>query len=521
MNSDALAHAHPMAGRVLVVEDDADLRHEIVALFSDATFDVLEAENGREAIRALTDAERTGRLPDVIVLDLLLPVMDGWQFRLEQKRTPSLADIPVIALSASATPQAAAIDADRFLAKPFEGAGLLRMARELADAVERRRIEAEQAQAERLSQIGMLAAGVAHEINNPLTYVLGNLEIAQCELVELEEDRAAKHFETIREALGYALTGAVAVQRIVKSLTTFSRAGAEKREPIDVCRVLDLALDLTSNEIRHRASLSKNYGAVPLVHADQGRLAQVFVNLLMNAAQALDREKLRTNRVEVTTSTDAKGFAVVTVRDTGCGIAPAIRSRIFDPFFSTKPIGTGTGLGLSICHAIVTSLGGRIEVESDLEAGSLFRVSLPPTPRATATTPARDAPPAEPKRSHILIIDDDPAILRVLAQACSKDYEVETTTSPSDVLARIARGARFDLILCDLMMPEIDGVTFSERLRELAPEMLSRFAVITGGAFNDRCNALLEEGRFAVIHKPFRREDFRQFVAKQIERSSR
>ncbi|HKU38169.1 MAG TPA: response regulator, partial [Polyangiales bacterium] len=505
--------AHPGTARVMVVEDDADLRQEIVELFSDATYDVIEAENGREAIRVLNDAESSDRLPHVIVLDLLLPVMDGWQFRVEQKRTPALASIPVIALSASATSQAAAIDADRFLAKPFEGGGLVRMATDLVHEAERKRADVERAQAERLSQIGLLAAGVAHEINNPLTYVLGNLETAQRELSALEHERASEHFAPLHEALEYALTGATAVRRIVKSLSTFSRASTEKREPIDVRRVLDLALDLTANQIRHRGTLSQNYGSIPLVSADEGRLAQVFVNLLINAAQALDPEKLATNRVEINTSTDAKGHAVVEVRDTGAGISPAIRSRIFDPFFSTKPIGSGTGLGLSICHGIVTSLGGRIEVESEIDGGSLFRVVLPPLVQAQPRLPEHhDQPAAAARRARILIVDDDAAILRVLTRACSDEHDIETTTSARAALDRIARGDEFDLILCDLMMPEMNGVTFSEKLGELAPQLLRRFALLTGGAFDDRSSALLETGRFAVIQKPFRHKEFLRFV---------
>jgi signal transduction histidine kinase len=513
--------AHSNSRRVMVVEDDADLRQEIVELFSDATYEVIEASNGRDAIRILQDAEGISRLPDVIVLDLLLPVMDGWQFRVEQKRTPAFASIPVIALSASATPQAAAIDADRFLAKPFEGAGLVRMATDVVKSVERKRADAERAQSERLSQIGLLAAGVAHEINNPLTYVLGNLEIARGELAELERESTNQHVAMIRDALTYALTGATAVQGIVKSLSAFSRAGTEKREPTDLHRVLDLTLDLTANQIRHRGSLSKHYGPVPLVHADPGRLAQVFVNLLMNAGQSLDPAKLGTNQVEITTSTDAKGHAVVEVRDTGTGISPAIRAHIFDPFFSTKPVGSGTGLGLSLCHGIVTSLGGRIEVESEINVGSVFRVVLPPTSGEPIPAPVRDTPTPAPKRARILIIDDDALILRVLSQTCSANYDVATTTSAAGALARISQGERFDLILCDLMMPDVDGVTFTERLRELAPELLSRIAFITGGAFTNRGNALLEEARFAVIQKPFRREEFLRFVAEQIERSSR
>lgn len=168
----------------------------------------------------------------------------------------------------------------------------------------------------------------------------------------------------------------------------------------------------------------------------------------------------------------------------------------------------------------MTALGGHIEVESDIDAGSLFRVVLPPADTTQPALPAHDEPAVASKRARILIIDDDAAILRMLSQSCGPDHDVEPTTSATAALRRIARGERFDLILCDLMMPEMSGLTFAEELQRLAPSMLSRFALVTGGAFDNDTNALLEEGRFAVIHKPFRREELLRFVAERLARSS-
>jgi signal transduction histidine kinase len=135
---------------------------------------------------------------------------------------------------------------------------------------------------------------------------------------------------------------------------------------------------MSFNEVRHRAQLVKDYGPVPLVNADEGQLAQVFVNLLVNAAQAIPEGHAETNQICVATGTDESGRAILSFRDTGAGISPELLGRIFDPFFTTKPVGVGTGLGLSICHGIVTALGGEITVESQPGKGTIVRITLPP-----------------------------------------------------------------------------------------------------------------------------------------------
>jgi PAS domain S-box-containing protein len=244
------------------------------------------------------------------------------------------------------------------------------------DVTDRREIDRRLALADRMASVGTLAAGVAHEINNPLSYILSNLKFLSGELGELE----AKHPERLEEArkvTNEALEGAERVRRIVLDLHTFASPD-DKPGPVDVHRVLDLAINIASNQIRVRARMVKDYGQVPLVQGDESRLGQVAINLLVNAAQAIPEGHPDENEIRIVTRVDSAGRTLIEVRDTGCGIPPEIRSHVFEPFFTTKPVGTGTGLGLSICHGIVTALGGEITLESDLGKGSVFRVALPP-----------------------------------------------------------------------------------------------------------------------------------------------
>jgi len=235
---------------------------------------------------------------------------------------------------------------------------------------------------ERMASVGTLAAGIAHEINNPLTYVLISLRFAQAELQQQDNGSGAQ----IREALGRAIEGAERVSAIVKELRVFSRPNDLTQKVLDPRPVLDSALRMVNNDIRHQARLVRDFGAVPDVLGNDARLSQVFLNLLVNAVQAVESCAPEHSQITVRTSTDDKGYAIVEISDTGVGIAPEHLHKIFDPFFTTKPVGLGTGLGLSICHGIVKSMNGVIEVDSKLGRGSLFRVRLPSAPESAYTS---------------------------------------------------------------------------------------------------------------------------------------
>jgi two-component system, NtrC family, sensor kinase len=241
--------------------------------------------------------------------------------------------------------------------------------------------------------LGTLAAGVAHELNNPISYVLSNLRYAVDELAEqvhagkpLTDEQARE----VHQALEEALEGGERMRNIVRDLRSFSRREDERMGPVDIHGVLDSCASLARSEIRHRAQLVKEYGELPPVLGNESRLGQLFLNLLVNAAQAIPEGDAKGNRVRLATARAEPGWVVVTVEDSGTGISPENLQRLFKPFFTTKPVGVGTGLGLSICHGIVTAMGGRIEVSSELGKGTAFRVYMPVAEQGTGTS-------AEPK----------------------------------------------------------------------------------------------------------------------------
>jgi PAS domain S-box-containing protein len=387
------------------------------------------------------------------------------------------------------------------------------------DLTERKQMQARLLLADRMVSVGTLAAGVAHEINNPLAYVMTNLEMVAARrlppvvarLRELESEDATQLADEVARAVAMidvAREGSERMRDIVHDLRTFTRAAdEEKRAAVDVRRVLDASINLAWNEIRHRARLVKEYDDVPPIVANEARLGQVFLNLLVNAAQALQVGGASENVIRVATSTDRGGHVVVEVSDTGPGIPEEILDRIFDPFFTTKPVGLGTGLGLWICQGIVTSLGGHITAASKAGGGATFRVLLPSATTAeqlSAPPPhVAPAPPPE-KRLRLLVVDDEIAIGRTIAIALGDAFEVTTATSGREALALLESGGReFDVVLCDLMMPDVSGMDVYERIVVHAPALAHRFVFVTGGAFTDRARAFVERVQTPVIEKPF------------------
>ncbi|MFI5298122.1 MAG: sensor histidine kinase [Polyangiales bacterium] len=358
--------------RILLVEDDDELREALTEALVDSGQEVESVGDGRAALRSMRSSP-----PDVVVLDLMMPVMDGWQFRVEQKRDPALADTPVIAMSASHSPTAAAMDADIYVRKPVDAATLLGAIEDALLSRERKLEPARLAQTERLAALGTLADGVAHEINNPLTYVLLHLTHIARMLPSVETAQTRDTVEQLQTFVSGALEGVERIRGVTNSIRAFARAEEGIRAPIDPRTAVDAALRLLANELRHRCRLVKDYRPVPYVLANEGRLAQVFLNLIGNAIQALPEDSQTLQEIRITSSADPAGNAVLEVSDTGHGIPQYLLGRIFEPFFSTKPIGRGTGLGLSISQGIVASLGGTLSVSSELGRGTTFRVCLP------------------------------------------------------------------------------------------------------------------------------------------------
>ncbi len=380
------------------------------------------------------------------------------------------------------------------------------------DVTDRVRMEAQLARAERLASVGLLAAGVAHEVNNPLAYVIGNLDLIAQRIGAAEPGTLDDARDELEEMLRHAREGALRVRAIVRDLKVFSGAREQKRTAVDVRSALDGALRIASNELRHRAEVVLQLTSLPAVRCDEGRLGQLFLNLLINAAQAIPEGPSEKNEIRVTTRTatgpggerSTEGeWACVEISDSGVGIPPEMVTRIFDPFFTTKPVGTGTGLGLSICHAIVTDLGGRIEVESEPGRGSTFRVWLPAAATvSSAPAPAPSVSGAARPRASLLLVDDEPQIVKVLGLLLDSHHDVTSEVSADAALQRVARGERFDVILCDLMMPQMTGMDLHDALRSVAPDQADVMLFLTGGAFTPRAREFLARLPDAAIEKP-------------------
>lgn len=371
--------------------------------------------------------------------------------------------------------------------------------------------------ADRMAAVGTLAAGIAHEVNNPLAFTLGNLGLLEEELSRLERSvPEARHAEVAR-LVTEAREGAERVRDIIRDLRLFSGGDEQREEAVDLREALRSATRLTDNEIRHRASLVLDLDDVPPVRGNSVRLGQVFLNLLLNAAQSIEVGDAEANRIVVRARVTTDGAVSIEVEDTGCGMNSEVRRRVFEPFFTTKPVGVGTGLGLSYCHAVVTQHGGTMAIDSEPGKGTRVRMTLPAAPPGmslaepvaapqsdASVASTEDRPPrrtAGSKRLRILIIDDEAAIRRTLVRVFRHHDVVEAADGAAGIAA--LEQSEFDVVLCDLMMPRVSGDRVLEAARTLRPGIADRIVFMTGGAFTPDARSFLDGSDRPVISKPF------------------
>jgi PAS domain S-box-containing protein len=356
--------------------------------------------------------------------------------------------------------------------------------------------------ADRLAALGMLVAGIGHEINNPAAYVgLGVQQIARHLRAARgghEEPRAV--IERVLPILDDVAAGVNRIAEIVGELKLFSRHPAsEGAAPIDLNGLVRSAASLVQSELRTRARLSLDLGELPPVPGAWTRLSQVVLNLLINAAQSIAPGAAETNEVSVL-SRRVDNEVQIVVHDTGCGIRADEQSRIFDPFYTTKPVGEGSGLGLSISYDIVRRLGGTMTVDSEPGRGSRFTVTLPWRPvegaEARGTRSGREA------AGSVLIVDDERPLASAIARELSARMEVELVHSGGEALQALSRG-RFDAVLCDLRMPDLSGADVYLRTRARDVRQADRFVFLTGASgAPDEVEFLRASGR-PVLEKPF------------------
>ncbi|MBW2545998.1 MAG: response regulator [Deltaproteobacteria bacterium] len=507
--------------RTLVVDDSSSMRALLGELLRERDYQVTAVATAEEAIRAHLEQEF-----QLMLVDWTLPGMSGLDLCRLVRSRPGGEDVVFLVITGRSRPDDlnAVLDAGAsdYLSKPIDpeilGTRLLIAERTIEEAsrrgLERDDMESRLAFADRMASVGTLAAGVAHELNNPLMYVLSNLRITREEIDSCDEATWREH---ARQQLDEAIHGAVRMQNIVRDLKTFSRIDDERRGDVDVQSVLESSINICWNEVRHRATLERDFGATPPVDANESRLGQVFLNLLINAAQAMPARGVNANRITVRTYTDAKGWAVIEVIDNGTGIAPGRMSRVFEPFFTTKGVSEGTGLGLSICRNIVRDAGGTIEVRSELDRGATFVVRLPASTREASVNTSLAPPTATPgARACVIVVDDEPLVGRSIRRAL-RGHEVEVFTSGQEAIARLCSGAPFDVVFCDLMMPQVSGMEVFRRVCEQCPDVASRFVFMTGGAFTQPAREFLERTPVLCLEKPFELRQIRDLVTERAE----
>jgi len=373
------------------------------------------------------------------------------------------------------------------------------------DVSERRRAAAELArqretiyQSEKLAAMGQLLAGVAHELNNPLSVVIGHAAILRSTADPSVAERAGKIAQAAERCA-----------RIVKNFLALARHRPLERQRVSLNQIVREAVELVAYQLRvgDVAVILDLADDLPTLWADPHQLHQVVVNLISNAHHAM-REAAGPRRLTLRTRAAAPRRVALEVADTGLGVADEHRTRLFEPFFTTKPPGEGTGLGLALCKGVVEEHHGHITLESASGQGAVFRIELPVE---AADLPAPEPAPAEtaaPIRGRrVLVVDDEPEIARMLADMLAGDgHQVETAADGFEALGRLDR-AVYDVVLCDLRMPKLDGAGFYREIARRRPELLPRIVFVTGDTLTPESTRFLTRAGAPTVTKPLTPED--------------
>jgi PAS domain S-box-containing protein len=602
-----------MSRSVLVVEDDDAIRDSLIDVLRAEGWTVDHVPDGRQALERL---RRGAALPDVILLDLMLPVMNGWEFRIAQRADPTIAAVPVVAMSADHSAKASAIDAHAYLRKPLDidvlHSTLLdtvhrRAARELDDARRRMasiientddamiwvdadgvigmwnpaaerllgytaaeahgqpvamlvpeshedvfvavasllrdgtamkglhtrhrrkdgstvdvsvsaapirdadgtitggaltyrdvsehpRVEEQVLLADVLASMASLSGGIAHELNNPLAAVVVNLDVIAADIDSLELP-PEKRFE-FEDMLADARHAAERVRLVVQDLRALSRTDESARDAVDVRQVLEASLRVAWNVIRHRARVVRDYQDVPPIDGNTGRLGQIFLNLILGATYAFPVGAVEKHELRLRTWRDGDRV-VVELSDTGEGVRKA---------------------DLALSRTLVVRMGGRVTAASEHGRGTTVRVELPigAPQKGAAPRPRPRTSPLSERRGRVLVVERDPMVARAVDRILSREHEVVVERSARSAAERIESGERFDVILCDLMMPEVTGAELHAELTKIDPDQANRMIFLTGGAFSPASQTFLERVTNLCFEKPCDIEELRAAVRRGV-----
>jgi signal transduction histidine kinase len=507
---DRARHGHAEAVRVMVVAGDV----RVLEVTSTIGYTVVRV-GAEEVLAELAARHFHAALVDVDGLGVAAPrVLETFL-----RATPPT---PVIVVESHADEQAGRAwlerGADDHIDRVVLSAAVLRRAVESAVARSRaRELRRRLEHADRLAAIGTLAAGVAHEVNNPAAYVLMNLKTCREHIADLRReligddggesagvpaapDSRTELLDEMAEMLTDNVRGVERIVGIVQALRSYARSEPDEIDAVDVAAVCRDAFDLVGNQLRHRARLSVDLAPVPAIAADARKLSQVVINLLVNAGDAVAAAE--GDRVhEIGLRCFARdGRVEIQVTDSGVGIPASHRARIYEPFFTTKPRGSGSGLGLAIVRDIVERFGGRIAVDSVAGRGTTFTVRFPVDARGATSRPLA-ALPVSSTRGHVLIIDDEVALTSALRRQLRAHHDVTVINDGAAGLAAILR-QDFDVILCDIMMPGTDGLVVLETLRRNRPDVVPRLVLMTAGVFADPMRERVLAAGGQLLDKP-------------------
>jgi signal transduction histidine kinase len=394
----------------------------------------------------------------------------------------------------------------------------------MRDVTEQKRFRRLAALNDKLATVGTLAAGIAHEINNPLGYVLGNLEMLREIFGKMNpswgktneaQEVNPEFYEDIQRRVAETIDGGEKIRDIVRGLKAFSRSDGDEMTSVNVNNLVDSALSMTFHQIKYKAQVERKLdpGLPPLI-VNITKLQQVFVNVLINAAQAMGAGNMEENRIKVWTGVE-DGKIFVRISDTGKGMPAEVLEHVFDPFFTTKPVGEGTGLGLSISHEIVRAYEGDIRVESEVGKGTTFTILLPVKSGKEATRKAGNSGTKTISNLRILLVDDEPRNVVVFTQMLrTNGHLVIPTASAIEALNILDRGlTKVDIIVSDLNMPDMNGIELYQEVEKRSPALAKKMVFITGGVFSGEMAKFLSRISNPKLEKPFKVEELLQAVS--------
>ena len=381
----------------------------------------------------------------------------------------------------------------------------------LRNVTEERLLQKRLIASENLASLGTLAAGLAHEINNPLTYVVANVDTVAS--LPAQADRSS-----LRPHLDAALEGCRRIRDLVREFLETSRGHEGTITAVSIPKVLETVLVMVRSQVRHRATVTCDYTGVPNALGHRGKLVQVVVNLVVNASQAFVDGHAAENKIAIRAFGEGEQV-VIQVADNGPGMDAQTRERALDPFFTTKNHGQGSGLGLFLSHSIMTSFGGSLEIESEPGRGTTVTVRMPVTNQlitSSTSIPVQRPDSITPRvatGARVLVVDDEPQIRRALIRLLGSTYEVSNCANGAEVLARLLTGETFDVILCDLLMPKMTGIELYEEMERCWPNQAARTVFLTGGTITESAKVFVDRHAARIIRKPFERSEIEAIVA--------